>query len=127
MTEAHDHEALQRLRQLDPGGTLFRKWIRRFLFDAPDKLAAIEAAVEAERLRSVIREAHSLKSMAGWLGGRRLMILCEQMERAARAGDLETCREHVPALMRQLPKFRDWLTSCLEAEARSTDFAGEEA
>ncbi|MCP3959961.1 MAG: Hpt domain-containing protein [bacterium] len=119
--ESHDREALQRLRRLDPDGALFRKWVRRFLIDAPLKLATIERALEAGGLSSVVRGAHSLKSLAGWLGGRRVMILCEQLEREARAGDQEACRPYLSALQRELPLFRDWLTGRLEAEARGTE------
>ena len=119
--ESHDREALQKLRALDPDGALFRKWVRRFLIDAPLKLGAIERAMETGGLSSVVRGAHSLKSLAGWLGGRRLMILCEQLEIAARSGDLEACIPHLEALQHELPLFRDWLTSRLEADARGTE------
>ena len=67
---------------------------------APDQLAAIEAAAEAgdgERIRAV---AHRLKGSAGMLGLPRLAAAAKAVELPAKSGDLAGSVAHIPALRR---------------------------
>ena len=111
-----DSRALQQLREVDPSGVFVRRWIRLFLTEAPEKLAAMERAMAAGNPQPIGRGAHSLKTYAGWLGSQRVWSLCHQVERAARAGAVEECRLLLPALRQQLQLFQDWLADFLAAE-----------
>ena len=58
-----------------------------FLDTAPERLAALGAAVERDEAAGIAAAAHAFKSAAGSIGARELASLLGDAERAARAGD----------------------------------------
>ena len=60
-----------------------------FLGSAPDRVAALRAAVERGESDEVRREAHTLKSNAATFGAIPLAGLCGDLEAAAKAGALD--------------------------------------
>lgn len=113
----HDPGAIQRLREIDPDGTLVRKWIRGFLKEAPARVHGMRSATEDGVYPAVVAAAHSLKNVVGWLGGERLWVVCHDLEQAARSEAEAECLSHLCALQEQLPPLAARLTSYLEVNA----------
>lgn len=82
-------EALESLRRLDGGeGRILRKTIDLFRDMAPRNFAGIAAALAVGEAENVQRLAHNLKAASGTLGGKAMMVLCAELERAAENGAL---------------------------------------
>ncbi len=111
----HDPIAIERLQEIDPEGTLVRKWIRGFLRQAPGRLHGIRSATDAGVFSAVVAAAHSLKNVVGWLGGERLWAVCQDLEEAARSESEDDCRSHLCALQEQLPLLAACLVVYLDA------------
>ncbi len=108
-----DPAALEQLRALDDGdGEFLRSAIDLFLRDAGDKLQSLAAALAEGDAGAVEHLAHSLKSSAGHLGGRRMAAPCFELERAGREGALEGGGE----LLRSIDTELERLGAALEAE-----------
>ena len=110
-----DPVALEKLREIDPDGILVRKWIHGFLNEAPGRLRGMKSATEAEIFPAVVAAAHSLKNVAGWLGGERFWMVCQALELAARHASQEECRSHLRILRQELPLFEACLKTYLDA------------
>ena len=108
-TVVHDPVAIEKLKEIDPDGTMVRKWIRGFLRQAPGRLQRIRSATDAGVFEVVVGAAHSLKNVVGWLGGERLWVICDDLEQAARSEAEADCRSHLTTLQEQLPL----LAACL--------------
>ena len=80
-----------------------------------DRLREGAAAQDAER---VVRAAHSLKSSTAILGGRRASQLAGQLERQARAGELEAAPEQAQELQQLVGHLQDLLVARLQAGPR---------
>lgn len=83
--EVLDVAGLDRLHRIG-GGEFVLEMIDLFLENAPQRLAAARAAVEAGDQKSLYRAAHSLKSTAANLGAQRLQGVAERLESLAAAG-----------------------------------------
>ena len=80
---------------LDQGTGRPRPIIEMFFRLAPDDVAAIEHAADAETLQ---RAAHKLKGTASILGLRRLAAASKQIDDTART-DFDAARASIPALI----------------------------
>ena len=110
----HDPVAIEKLKEIDPDGTLVHKWIRGFLRQAPGRVHGIRSATDDEVFPAVVAAAHSLKNVVGWLGGERLWLVCHDLEQAARSESQAECRSHLSALQEQLPLLAACLVVYLE-------------
>ena len=72
--------------------------VHQFLATAPDRVAAISAAVDRGDDRRIDEEAHALKGAGSTFGAVRLAAVCSALERAARERDLERARTLVAEL-----------------------------
>jgi CheY-like chemotaxis protein len=100
---------------LDADGAAFRSLAALALQEAAEQIATISAArVAAQDATAVRAAAHGLKSSAATLGARRLALLADTVEQAARAGSLPDLSV-VAALRRALT----------EAEQAAIDAGGE--
>jgi PAS domain S-box-containing protein len=61
--------------------------IRSFLTSAQSRLQRIEACAQSMDLATMAREAHDLKGVSGNFGARRVQLLADRLEQAAKAGD----------------------------------------
>jgi len=73
-----------------------------FVQDGHQKLAALQAALDAGDADVTARTAHGLKSGSGFVGATAVFNLCAEMERTAKTGDLDFARLHLPDLRAQL-------------------------
>jgi PAS domain S-box-containing protein len=90
-TPAIDPRSIAALRALpdDGGGSLLRSLLVKFIEDAPEAIKALRAAVDQGDPRAAALSAHGLKGSGSNFGARRLAELCGEIERAAKAGQLE--------------------------------------
>ncbi|HSP97353.1 MAG TPA: Hpt domain-containing protein [Candidatus Dormibacteraeota bacterium] len=81
-----DTETLAALRSLQEDGDddLLAELIDLFLEDAPGRMAAIKAAVEASDWPALAERAHSLKGSCASLGAIHMASLCGRLEAMGR-------------------------------------------
>ncbi len=75
--------------------------IQDFLQDTPAELAQLQQYCEAENLKEIKRQAHSIKGSAANVAAKRLQAVAFIMEQAADAGDLSTAQSLLPEIMQQ--------------------------
>lgn len=113
---AVDPEALARLERF--GGTsLLREMVALYLANAPERMSAVEAALQADDVVAAENALHSLKSSSAQLGAMRLARLCEAGEQVTRSGRLSGVAEVLEAGRAELERVNAWLA---EALARRT-------
>ncbi|OFZ67318.1 MAG: hypothetical protein A2V79_07670 [Betaproteobacteria bacterium RBG_16_56_24] len=69
---------------------MHRRLLDKFLFNSEKQVAEINAAVVSGQTAGVMEAAHKLKSSARTVGAMRFGALCQDMETAARAGDMQS-------------------------------------
>lgn len=77
---------------------------RIYLESAPLKAEQLRTYLEAGNLDQAISLSHGLKGESGSVGGRFIMATAAEMEKAARAGDLQAARTLLPELEQQLQR-----------------------
>ncbi len=92
---------------------VMRNIIGLFLDDAPRRLAAAQAAVQAGDARAAGLEFHSIKGAAGYVGAQRLHALCQKLEKQANAGVLGgAVHDGMPELVQALEEVCRDLRKC---------------
>lgn len=86
-TERFDTDRLTELRTLFGGQ--FEELVANFLHDTPRRLAVMDAGVQAEDRKRLKESAHAIKGSAANMAAPRLALLCETLERMARADTFE--------------------------------------
>jgi HPt (histidine-containing phosphotransfer) domain-containing protein len=90
-------ESLRRLNQ--PGEPdVVHEVLTLFIAEAPTRLAAVAAAVEAADTMALQRAAHALKGSAAAIGATALQRICGDLEEMARRGALAGAREGVESM-----------------------------
>jgi HPt (histidine-containing phosphotransfer) domain-containing protein len=110
---AVDPEALARLERFG-GQALLREMATLYLASAPERIAAVEAALAADDVVAAEYALHSLKSSSAQLGALRLARLCEAGEQITRGGRLAGVTDVVEAGRAELARVTAWLTDALE-------------
>jgi CheY-like chemotaxis protein len=89
---AIDSTSIEALRALpdDDGRSLLRDLLVKFIQDAPATINALRAAVAQADARAGAFLAHGLKGAASHFGAHRLVELCGAIERAGKAGQLDS-------------------------------------
>lgn len=77
---------------------------RIYLESAPLKVQHLSSLLQAADLEQIVGVAHGLKGESGSVGGRFIMATAAEMEKAARAGDLQAARTLLPELEQQLQR-----------------------
>jgi HPt (histidine-containing phosphotransfer) domain-containing protein len=85
-----DPKALTELVGNNPA--LQQRLLDRFMRNAPDQVAQIEAACAADDVHAAAHIAHALKSAARSVGAMALGELCQQLETAGFAQDAPACQ-----------------------------------
>jgi signal transduction histidine kinase/CheY-like chemotaxis protein len=83
-----DSTVLDDLRQLDISCGLLSTLITHFLEDVPNRLAALQAALQQDDGRALARVAHELNGASGNLGVRKMRQLCVELQALGKAKDL---------------------------------------
>jgi signal transduction histidine kinase/CheY-like chemotaxis protein len=91
-----DRQALE--AHLDNDAELLHELVCLFEIECPKLLADIRAGVEAGDTARVNLAAHSLKGMAGNLGGCAASAAASRLELLSRAGELKNCAESLTVL-----------------------------
>ncbi len=86
---------------------LAKELINSFLEDTPAQLKNLKAMIEAGDVSDVERLAHSIKGASANLGGEVLRSAAYGVEKAAKAGNLDSARELMPELERQFGLLRE--------------------
>jgi HPt (histidine-containing phosphotransfer) domain-containing protein len=84
-----DEHALARAVGENPA--LQRRLLERFLCSAKEHVGQIGAAGLAQGIKTVVEQAHMLKSAARSVGAMQLADLCQAMEDAGKTGDVAAC------------------------------------
>jgi HPt (histidine-containing phosphotransfer) domain-containing protein len=90
---------------------LARMVVEGFQEDIPKQIAALKGYLESGAAGAE-RQAHTIKGASANVGGKRLMEVAFEMEKAARAGDLSAAGRHIPELEAQF----DWLNQAMKKE-----------
>ena len=91
---------------------LARMVVEGFQEDIPKQIAALKGYLESGDAAGAERQAHTIKGASANVGGKRLMEVAFEMEKAARAGDLSAAGRHIPELEAQF----DWLNQAMKKE-----------
>jgi two-component system cell cycle sensor histidine kinase/response regulator CckA len=83
-----DSVVLADLRQLDASCSLLSTLITHFLEDAPNRLAALQDALQQGDGRALAQVAHELNGASGNLGVRKMRQLCVELQALGKAKDL---------------------------------------
>jgi HPt (histidine-containing phosphotransfer) domain-containing protein len=78
-----------------------------FIEDAVGRIGLLAQRVGVCDTEGAWREAHALKGAAASVGGEALRQVALEMEKAGRAGDMETLRATFPELERRFAAFRE--------------------
>lgn len=114
-----DSETIDALRGLQDEGEddLLVELIDLFLQDAPERIAAIRAAVEAADWVRLTERAHSLKGSSGSLGAVQMAALCARLEAMGRDAGL---RPEASAVQDELERQYALVRDALERERNAT-------
>lgn len=98
--------ALDAIRHLPDGSgvLLLGKVIRAFLGDAPRRLVAMRAAVDAGDADGLRNGAHRMKSSSATVGADRLAALCTELELLGRSGSVEGAGALLTKTEAELPR-----------------------
>ena len=90
MTAIIDRSVLEEVRTLGgPGEDFLSEVIGVFLAEGPDEIRSVKEALTSSDAAAVHRAAHRLTGSARGVGAGRLATVAAEIERAARAGDLD--------------------------------------
>lgn len=103
-----DEHAMKMLHRVG-GEKLIHKMGVLFAANAPARLRSIEDALETGKPAAAVNFAHSLKSSAGQLGAVGLQQLCDELESACLAENLEKARELLKSAREDLPAAIEWI------------------
>ncbi|HYF43474.1 MAG TPA: response regulator [Ramlibacter sp.] len=94
-----DFSRLQEFKEYDDEEqTMTREVIELFLADAPQRLAALDQAVQARDAQALARAAHALKGAASNIGASAIHQACSTLEADAQAGIPANAAQRVHAL-----------------------------
>jgi PAS domain S-box-containing protein len=80
---------------------LARKVVEGFQEDIPKQIAALKGYLESGDAAGAERQAHTIKGASANVGGKRLMEVAFEMEKAAKSGDLNAVARHMAELESQ--------------------------
>jgi PAS domain S-box-containing protein len=94
---------------------LQKQLLAKFLRNAQNQMQALDTARADGNLSGITSLAHTLKSAARTVGAMALGELCEAVEAAGRAGDLQSCLEHSQAMPDALAQAEQQINRFLSA------------
>jgi CheY-like chemotaxis protein len=91
--------------------------LETFVVTLPQRLEALVAAASGTEAEPLHRAAHAFKSAAGTIGAGHLAALLEEMERAARDGDLAGARDQLEHVRGEAQAALDYLRTATKGRA----------
>ena len=92
---------------------LARRVVGGFLEDIPRQIEVLKGYLEAGDAASAERQAHSIKGASANVGEERLREVAFEMEKAAKAGDLESITARLPELEIQFARLKESMSEFL--------------
>jgi CheY-like chemotaxis protein/HPt (histidine-containing phosphotransfer) domain-containing protein len=80
------------LKRIMDNEKLAGRLVEIFLSDIPQRIQALEQALETSDVTGVVRQAHTIKGSSANVGGEALRALALEMEKTAKGGDLNAVR-----------------------------------
>ena len=77
-----------------------------FLLDIPRQIQALRGYLEARDASGVEHQSHTIKGASANVGGEALRAVAFEMEKAAKAGNLEYLMAHLPEMERQFARLK---------------------
>jgi two-component system sensor histidine kinase EvgS len=107
---------MEYLTEVSGGDSDFeRELICAFLEAAPSLIHSCEAAIAANDMDAVVYASHTLKGSSRSIGAKQFAFAAEEVERAARVGDIESCRKFAPQIQSAFQTFVDFTTTIAAA------------
>jgi CheY-like chemotaxis protein len=104
----HSHQEIQKIFDerilldiLMDDRKMIRGILENFLEDMPGQIQELQIAVENGRFPEIQATAHSIKGVAANIGSNRFMRVAKEIEKAAKAEDLERIRDIFPSILEQ--------------------------
>ncbi len=119
-----DTQALDALREIQPGGALVARVVGLYLGEMPKYGQSLDDAVSAGDVDAVMRAAHTLKSASGNVGLLRVAALARALELDARRADLSRAESLWGGLRNEMAAARLALEAVLAATAADTQPKG---
>ncbi len=85
---------------------LVAQLVEAALDDLPCQVRKLKDSLAAADITTSERQSHTIKGAAANMGAEPLRDIAERMEKAARQGDLESCREALPVLEQNFEQLR---------------------
>lgn len=85
--------------------------INTFLTDSEERVRHLQKALAARDSDTVRRQAHSFKGSCNNIGAERLASLCQGMEDAGRAGELDGLEQQLVEIQQEFSKLKITLKS----------------
>jgi two-component system, cell cycle sensor histidine kinase and response regulator CckA len=118
--ECIDPAVLADLRQLDMSCGLLSTLITHFLKDGPERLAALQEALQQGDGEAIARVSHELNGASGNLGVHRMRQLCIELQALGKARDLTRAEALLAQLVSEFELVRQRLLTEHAAIARDT-------
>jgi HPt (histidine-containing phosphotransfer) domain-containing protein len=118
--ECIDPAVLADLRQLDMSGGLLSTLITHFLKDGPERLAALQDALQQGDGEAIARVSHELNGASGNLGVCRMRQLCIELQALGKARDLTRAEALLAQLVSEFELVSQRLLTEHAAIARDT-------
>ncbi len=109
LLESIDRQAWESLRAIKSDGqpSLLQKMIRRYLENTPVLMETLCQAITSGDAASMKAAAHSLLSANGFLGAKRLIELCKELQNLGETGAVEEAVPLLPVLEAEYEKVRE--------------------
>ena len=78
--------------------------LKVYLVDAPDRLQGLTKALNSGDVDLIVKYSHALKGISSTVRAEEIASVAEQVELAARKGEVEIARDHMPQVVAELDK-----------------------
>ena len=94
---------------------LARNVLAGFLEDMPRRIEALRGHLGTWDAKGAVLEAHTIKGASANVGAERLRRAAADLEKAARAGDLEAFRSRLPDIEREFVRLKEAVEATQQA------------
>jgi two-component system, sensor histidine kinase and response regulator len=108
-----DHTVIASLRELGDSD-LLSELTQMFLEEVPERLEALQEAVDKGDEQTIQRIAHTLKGSSGNMGARQMSRLCLDLEQAGESNDLSSAADILELLNKEFDRVREELPALVD-------------
>jgi HPt (histidine-containing phosphotransfer) domain-containing protein len=109
MEDSLDHTVIEKLRELGDSN-LLSELAQMFLEEVPDRIGALQEAIDKGDTQALKRITHTLKGSSANIGAPRMSRLCLDLEHAGEANDLSAAASIVELLNKEFDHVRTELS-----------------